>query len=710
MGRVSLATSTPDTMTTTTTTPGQEVTLAIETLLPWGPARPIVTAKGHRDLRTYKLKEGSEEAARFWKVWRQAKEQLRAAGISVKPLGGGGDWEAQWWHVPRERIVELARTVEASHAVDAAIDIPRPAGLDFLPYQRGGIAFALDRIRAGKGALIGDEMGLGKTVQAVGVINADPAISRVLVICPATVKINWWRELRKWLARPLTVGIVDSGVWPSTDVVVVNPEVVDRFPKRMEFFWDLVVIDEAHTHRNPKGKRARIIFGHKPTKKETEAGAKPSSGIVARRKLALTGTPVPNKPAEIWPILNWLDPERWGNFYKFATRYCAAVRTRFGFDTSGSSNLDELRRELRGSVMIRRKKSEVLKELPAKTRKIVLLDREALGVDAQRSLLSDFEERMIAIEEEAEFAKIMGDADAYAAAVKKLNGAISAKFSEMSEVRHRVAVAKIPAMIEHVQASIEEHKVVFFAHHRDVLEAMARHFGKRAVLVYGGMTSGEKQASVDAFQNDDTVDLFLGQITAAGVGLTLVASSHVIFGELDWVPGNVTQAEDRCHRIGQKDAVFVEHLVVDGTIDARIAEVIVEKQAVIERSLDGENAELVEMAATPSGGSSVTFREIDRVARRIEEGGLAGEAAAAVHFALRSLAGVCNGAVSWDHVGFNKFDSRIGKALAECATLTPRQAAVGGRLVLKYRRQIGQDLADKIAAALGLGKEDNARN
>ncbi len=696
-------------MSTTTTAPSSEVTLAIETLVPWGPPSPMNTSRGPRDLRIFKLRDGSEEAARFWKVWRQAKAELKAAGIDVKPATGR-DWVAQWWIVPTERIVALAKTVEASHAIDADIDVPRPEGVEFLPYQRGGIAFALERIKAGKGALIADEMGLGKTVQAIGVINADPTISRVLVICPASVKINWWRELRKWLARPLSVGIVDGGVWPSTDVVVVNPEVVDKFPKRMEFFWDLVVIDEAHTHRNPKGKRARIIFGHKPTKKEIEKGAKPVSGIVSRRKIALTGTPIPNKPIEIFPILNWLDPERWSNGYKFAVRYCAAVRTRFGFNTSGSSNLDELRRELRGSVMIRRKKSEVLKELPPKTRKIVLLDREELGIEAQRSLLNDFEERMSELEEEAEFAKILGDAEAYAAAVGKLNAAISAKFSEMSEVRHRVALAKLPAIKAHVEAAIEEHKVVFFAHHRDVLDEMKRYFGNRAVMVRGGMTANEKQAAVDAFQRDDSVDLFLGQIIAAGVGLTLTASSHVIFGELDWVPGNVTQAEDRCHRIGQRSNVFVEHLVVDGTIDARIAEVIVEKQGIIEKSLDGENAELVEMAATPSGGSSITFREVDRVARKIEEGGLAGEAAAAVHTALIALSGVCNGAASWDHVGFNKFDTRLGKALAARETLTPREAAVGGRLVLKYRRQIGTELADKIAAALGMTKKENHEN
>ena len=342
------------------------VTVELERLVPWTPPKPVNTVKGPRDLRTFTLRNGKPEADAFWKVWRAAKKELKAAGITVKPVGAGDTWEAQWWMVPVERIARMQETVAKSHATDAEVEIPVPDGLAYLPYQRGGIAFALDRLRAGKGTLIGDEMGLGKTIQAIGVINGDAKIHRVLVICPATAKINWYRELRKWLTRKLSVGIADPGVFPTTDVVVINFDILHKFPKWMEFFWDLVVVDEAHYLRNPNARRTQIVVGYTPTKKMQKKGEKIVPPMNARRKLCLTGTPIPNKPVELWPLLNWLDKDTWGNFWRYAKRYCDARQNGFGYDFDGASNLDELKRELRSSVMVRRLKADVLTELPPK--------------------------------------------------------------------------------------------------------------------------------------------------------------------------------------------------------------------------------------------------------------------------------------------------------------------------------------------------------
>ena len=165
-----------------------------------------------------------------------------------------------------------------------------------------------------------------------------------------------------------------------------------------------------------------------------------------------------------------------------------------------------------------------------------------------------------------------------------------AAFIEMSKLRHDTAVAKIPVMIDFLRNVLDDsdEKIVFFGHHHDVINAVAGAFGNAAVKVTGEIESGEeRQKSIDRFSNDPTCRLFCGSIKAAGIGLTLSVSSHVVFGELDWSPSNVTQAEDRTHRIGQKNSVLIQHLVIDGSIDARMARKLVQKQSVIDAALNG---------------------------------------------------------------------------------------------------------------------------
>ncbi|MDD5719965.1 MAG: SNF2-related protein, partial [Candidatus Krumholzibacteria bacterium] len=247
--------------------------------------------------------------------------------------------------------------------------LPVPAGLEYLPYQAEGIEFALGR----RNTLIADEMGLGKTIQALGVINALD-IRRVLIVCPASLRINWAREARKWLCRRREICIVNekNTVLAGAEIVICNYDRVwDYWDRLAAVHWDLLIGDEAHYLKNPKSQRAKASLGGMI---KTALGNKRKRGIAASaaRLRLLTGTPILNKPIELYPLLKALDRERWGQAWLwYATRYCAATRQRVGrdkevWDTSGASNLDELQRILRGTVMIRRRKMDVLKDLPPK--------------------------------------------------------------------------------------------------------------------------------------------------------------------------------------------------------------------------------------------------------------------------------------------------------------------------------------------------------
>lgn len=525
---------------------------------------------------------------------------------------------------------------------------------------------------------------MGKTIQAVGIINCDPTIKRILVVCPASLRLNWRRELRKWLVISRQIRIVDDGkTWPSdtADIVIINYDLASKHAAALRATeWDLVIIDEAHYLKSPDAKRTVAILGRKQSKKH-EAVAP----IPARRKVFLTGTPIPNRPVEGWWAAEQLGVMT--NFFAFAKRYCAAVQNRWGWDFTGASNLAELQEKLRANGMIRRLKADVLKELPAKRRCVIELPANGAAkvVKAEADAWADHEATIDALRVAVELAKASEDPNDYREAVLRLNKATQVAFTDMSKRRHDTAVAKVPYVIEHLRGIIEQgRKVVCFAHHKDVVDAIMAEFTD-AVKVTGDVSMADRQAAVDRFQNDPTCLLFVGNIQAAGVGLTLTASSHVVFAELDWVPGNVTQAEDRCHRIGQADSVLIEHLVLEGSMDARMATTLIAKQSVLTAALD----ELPEQPVAAPVRERGCTEEVSRKQIVKEAAELSPEAIAEIHGKLQRLAGVCDGARELDGAGFNRFDSAIGKSLAMAYTLTQKQAALGARLVAKYRRQLG---------------------
>lgn len=635
-----------------------------------------------------------------------AKDTLKAAGFWWH--GGGcrpncGACEAGlkkvWW-TPRKdvaaRLVKYANpeaakllseqveSVALSSATDADVEIPVPEGLEYLPFQRAGIAYAMKR----PNVLIADEMGLGKTIQAIGTINACPEVKRVLVLTKSSLRVNWAREMEKWLVSKREIVVIETrheSINPEGPVVVVlnYEKLLDPlFSKRlMGLQWDMLVCDEAHALKNPKAKRTQSVLGVPAnTKKKVEF--QPGLRHVSKRLVFLTGTPIENRPVEMQTLLSALDKQFEG--FAFLKRYCDAKQVWAGrsmvWDFSGASNLEELQNRLRASVMVRRLKRDVLKELPAKRRQLVTLP--ASGSEALiRRETAAWEEHRICIErlsEEKDAAHAMGDQESYIKAVAALKEAFAASMGEMATLRRLNGVAKLPAAIEHIEGILENtNKVIVFAHHKDVVMGLKKAFGDISVSISGETPMDERQKAVDRFQTDDSVKVFIGNIQAAGEGITLTASSTVVFVELDWVPGKVLQAEDRAHRIGQQDSVLVQHLVLDGSIDVGMAKSLIRKMDIADKALDADTE--LELPAI-----SETVRP-KKVYPAVQE-----EERNRIHESLRILAGNCDGARYRDDVGFNRNDSEIGKKLASTTKLTDGQVWLAKKILVKYHRQIGK--------------------
>lgn len=574
--------------------------------------------------------------------------------------------------------------IEASRATDADIEIPCHEALSYLPYQKAGIAFC----KARTGTLIGDEMGLGKTIQAIGVINADESIKRVLVICPASLKLNWKREMEKWLVRTFCIVIAATEYFPSTaDIIIVNYDIIGKLRKAIDAqSFDLIVADECHYLKNPKAQRTAAVLG-----KWDRDPAKKKEAIKASRRIFMTGTPIVNRPIELWPIIHSLDPGTWRNKMYFAERYCAAFQGSHGWDMSGASNLGELQDKLRTTIMVRRLKADVLTELPAKRRQVIeIAANGASGIVAmEQAAYAAHEDSIIEARVAADLALASDNPDDYKTAVENLREASRVAFTELARVRHEVALAKLPKVTEFAHELIDDDpakKIVIFTHHHDATDALRKEFPGCAV-VDGRESLPDRQAAVDRFQSEASCQVFIGSIKAAGVGLTLTASAHVIFAELDWTPGNLSQAEDRCHRIGQRDSVLVQHLVLEGSLDARMAKILVAKQEVIREALD-DDIELPETPSATIGDMRPTRKQIEQESIEISEAEVV-----EIHHKLRLLAAMCDGAQSLDGSGFNKFDARMGRSLAEMPKLTAKQAVIGKRMVHKYRRQLGSEAA-----------------
>lgn len=473
-------------------------------------------------------------------------------------------------------LQSLLDAQDLSRAATADVDLIAPDGLSYLPFQKAGIEYGLQK----PGVLIGDEMGLGKTVQALGIVNNDSNLKRGIIFAPASLLINWKRESEKWLVRGVRTHVATTNSIPESgddvDLLIINyAKMSTRKGKAwqkwmMDQKWDFVICDEAHYLKEESSSRTKRILGYYDRRKRVSV-----PGVVSEipKRIFLTGTPIPNRTIEIQPLLGSLCPSVFGNFMSFAKRYAGAYHNGYGWDFRGASNLDELQTKMRAHVMVRRLKDDVLDDLPDKVRQIIPLPKEGF----EKLLQEEKNQYSRAWEAEtfSEFETWVG----------------SLNIEDLSRMRSRFAEAKIPAIKTYIENQINSgvEKLVVFAHHRKVISDLREHWGDRCVSITGEHTAEERQAAVDAFQNDPEVKIFFGNLKAAGVGLTLTAASHVIMAEMDPVPANMFQAEDRCHRIGQKSTVFAQYLVIEGSLDEHFLNLVFHKDQLAQRALDVEH-------------------------------------------------------------------------------------------------------------------------
>jgi SWI/SNF-related matrix-associated actin-dependent regulator 1 of chromatin subfamily A len=578
---------------------------------------------------------------------------------------------------------EMIQAKQESRAVNAEIEIPKPEDLEYMPFQKAGIKYCLDR----NNVLIGDEMGLGKTIQALGLMNSlNCQVQNTLIICPASLKINWQREAEKWLVNDLRINIANSSkpiLIDESDVLIVNYDILKKFENELKSqTWDLIIIDECQYIKNQKAIRTKQV-----------------KALRANRKLALTGTPILNRPAELFSILNYLEPNTWNNFWTYAKKYCGLVNNGYGWDFTGTTNLDELQNKLRSTLMIRRLKKDVLTELPDKRRQVIELPCNGAfnQVQKENDIFKNYQDTLIELKSRVELAKASENQEDYEIAIENLKKGATAAFTEISKIRHETALKKLPVAIDHIRETLDQvDKVVIFAHHKDVIAEIQKSFDNSVILT-GDMNQDDRQKSVDRFNNDSNCKLFIGSIKAAGVGLTLTVSSHVIFVELDWTPAWISQCEDRTHRIGQKNNVLVQHLVLENSLDSVIAKRLIKKQQIIDQALDIDNPEKIAELNEPIIPTDSDFVSSKRASIAKEAQSITEDQKDAIMEGLKILAGFdTDRATSRNFAGFNKIDTRIGHELAKLSSLTNKQAALAKMVLKKYHRQLEQSLIDRM--------------
>lgn len=510
----------------------------------------------------------------------------------------------RWSTPPREAADQQSKSVHLSKALHATIDIPAPDGLEYYPYQKAAIEYMLNR----KGTLVGDDMGLGKTPEAIGFINAHNhragkrTLQRILIICPADLRLNWREELNRWLVDDYSIDIAQKGVFPSTDIVIVSHESLAKWDKEVTFYWCLVIIDECDYYSNPKSKATKALCGYIPNREEAKRGEVIRASLPAKIKVAMTGTPIRNRPKNIFSIINYLAPTLWPNRNQFIARYCGGHLPDGRWTSDGATNQEELYEQLRKTVMVRREKKDVLLDLPPKRRSVCVIPVDPKYAHKLGELGADWKmkawmERVAQAKARMEIAKCVSPLS-YRAAADELEKAMDSGASATFELFHAIGLAKVEAALEIFRrAVLVTPKIMIVAHHDDVMTKVVEGL-PGCMRISGGVTHAERHEIVRLFQSSPTSGPLVIQIDCAK-GITLTAASDSYFLEGSWLPGKILQAEDRQYRIGQKNCVNVTHLVLAGSIDIVRANAVIQKQADIDRIMNIDTERKDEMEREP---------------------------------------------------------------------------------------------------------------
>jgi len=464
-----------------------------------------------------------------------------------------------------------AAIIKDNTVKDVVIDYTKYSNRPPLDHQKE----AIQKVVENKKFILADDMGLGKTTSTI-IAGLETGAKKILIICPATLKINWKREIENYSDRSI---FISEGKQFSTehDFVIVNYDIMKNFhdPKKKDESlilmskFDLVIIDEAHYIKNAQAQRTKLI--NDITKS-------------VDRLWLLTGTPMTSRPIDYFNLLSLIDSPVAKNWMAYVIRYCAGFQFKVGprkiWNVQGASNLEELRDRTAG-LTLRRLKENVL-DLPDKIITPVYL----------RLKSKVYEE-------------VMGDYYNWYEKNPEESKSLTVQFTKLTKVRQIIADEKISQTIEIAENIIEQDKkVIIFCNFTDSLNKITEHFGKAAVKLDGSMSKHERQFSVDQFQENDKVKVFVGNIKAAGVGITLTSAEAVIFNDLSFLPSDHAQAEDRAYRYGQKNNVLVYYPIFENTIEGIIYDILHNKKQVI---------------ATVMGDNQNTADAAEEILKRINE-------------------------------------------------------------------------------------------
>lgn len=416
---------------------------------------------------------------------------------------------------------------------------------------------AIEKLSSHDKYILADDMGLGKTTSTV-IAALESGAERVLIVCPASLKINWKREIENYTDK--TISIIEGKKWESADFVIINYDILKNFHDLknkeesiiMQEGFDLVVVDEAHYIQNVQAKRTKLI-----------------NDIINNigKVWLLTGTPMTSRPINYYNLLSLVESPVAYNWMAYVIRYCEGYQFNVGnrkvWNVNGASNLLELRDRTKTHVL-RRLKEDIL-DLPEKIITPVYLNLKSKEYE---SLMGEYYDW---IEDDRE---------------KK---SLTVQFSMLMKVRQVIAESKIKETCEIVENIIEQgKKVIVFTNFTDTLNRIVEHFGKKAVKLDGTMSKSARQNSVDQFQENDKIKVFVGNLKAAGVGITLTEAEAVVMNDLSFVPSDHSQAEDRAYRYGQKSNVSVFYPIFENTIEGIIYDILSQKKNVFETVM-GDN-------------------------------------------------------------------------------------------------------------------------
>ena len=442
--------------------------------------------------------------------------------------------------------------------------------IDYSPYDSrppmDHQKIAIEKLLANDKFILADDMGLGKTTSAV-IAALESGAKKILIVCPASLKINWQREIANYSERKSL--IVEGRKWGSTfDFYIINYDIIknyhttdksedsDDYKLLVNEKFDLAIVDEAHYISNATANRTRLLNDVLDT---------------IQKVWLLTGTPMTSRPINYFNLLKIVDSPLTLNWQSYVRRYCKgyqfSVGTRKVWNTSGASNLDELRERTK-NIVLRRMKTDIL-DLPEKIVTPVFVELTSKMYD----------------EELEEFTRITND--------KKDEETISVTLNRLMRIRQLIAYEKIPYTCEIIDRCLEQgKKVIVLTNFTMSLDMLHEKYKKNSVTLDGRMNKDKRQDNVDRFQNDDKIKVFIGNIKAAGVGITLTAAEVVIMNDLSFVPADHSQGEDRAYRYGQKNSVLVYYPVFENTVEKIIYNILQKKKNVIDQVMgDGEYSE-----------------------------------------------------------------------------------------------------------------------